>query len=153
MALTQYQYSVLSEMGIPVWTPRQSNNTEAITDTESVSSDNLQSQSLQIPVDVELLIVVETTQLDTVERRLLSSILKAVSLDTSRELLIEPPDLGLIHQDDIQSKTIITMTQAEHSLADDIECVQLPSLAAMLSQPSLKAVAWQRLKHYRNAFN
>jgi len=89
MALTQYQYSVLSEMGIPVWTSRQSNNTEIIKANESLSSDNLQSQSLQIPDDVELLIVVETTQLDTVERRLLSSILKAVSLDTRQQLMIE----------------------------------------------------------------
>jgi DNA polymerase III psi subunit len=153
MALTQYQYSVLSEMGIPVWTPRQSNNTEIIKANESLSSDNLQSQSLQIPDDVELLIVVETTQLDAVERRLLSSILKAVSLDTRQQLMIESSDLGLMHQDNFHSKTIITMTQTEHSLSDDIECVQLPSLAAMQSQPSLKAVAWQRLKHYRTAFN
>lgn len=153
MALTQYQYSVLSEMGIPVWTPRQSNNTETIKANESLSSDNLQSQSLQIPVDVELLIVVETTQLDTVERRLLSSILKAVSLDNRRQFLIESQNLRQVSEDDLHSKTIITMTEAQYSLPEGIECVQLPSLAAMVNQTSLKAVAWQRLKHYRYAFN
>ncbi|SFK36585.1 DNA polymerase III subunit psi [Methylophaga sulfidovorans] len=153
MALSEYQYSVLSEMGIPVWTQRQSKTTEIITATESQPLDNLQSNTLQIPNDVQLLIIVETTQLATVEQRLLSSILKAVSLDNRRQFLIESQDLRQVSEDDFHSKTIITMTEAEYSLPEGIECVQLPSLAAMVKQTSLKAIAWQQLKRYRHAFN
>lgn len=153
MSLSEYQYSVLSEMGIPIWTIRQSKNTEVIEPTNSQSLDDLQTDVLQIPDEVQLVIVVESIELSTIERRLLTSILKSVGLDSSSQYLLDVSAIDCIAHDVIHSKLVLILTEQEPSLSEHIQCVQLPSLATMIRQPTLKAVAWQQLKSQNYALS
>lgn len=153
MALTEYQYSVFTEMGIPVWTKRQSKSTQDIASTETIPADTLQTQEQKIPDDVQVVLVVEATALNAVERRLLTSILKSVGLDNRRQYIIASSEVVRLSPDELNSKIILTMMKSEQRLPEGIDAVQLPSLEAMIRQPSLKAVAWQQLKTHGNALN
>ncbi len=151
MAVSDYQYSVLSEIGIPVWVRRETTETSSDRTDEVTVTDNIQPLTLNIPDETRLIIVVENKSIDAVEQRLLMSILKAIKLDKTPQHIIETVDLSLIGTVDMSDKKMIIMTETDISFSEEINYIQIPSLSAMARQAHLKSVAWQVLKPTLNS--
>ncbi len=159
MPFSQQHFSMLSEMGIPMWVERS--RVETVTEPESVDDAEVSSKVQALP-DTRWLICVETSQLTSAEEHLLNAICKACHIPSNDRALITKPQINELPAISHQSRRVLCLSPTLWStiqgafasveeaiiIDDGMHIIASPSLSQMLSDTRLKAKLWSRLKDY-----
>lgn len=159
MPFSQQHFSMLNEMGIPMWVERS--RVEAVRALEPGDGAEVSSQVQALP-DTRWLICVETDQLTSAEQHLLKAICKACQIPTNDWALISRPQISELPTINHQSRRVLCLSPTLWStiqgafasveeaiiIDNEMHLIASPSLSQMLSETRLKATLWSRLKSY-----
>lgn len=146
MALTQRQYDVLAEMGIPVWERRYPQaplepQASQLADNEAVKK----GENEQIVLNGRCIVVVPELPLTGSEHSLLVAMLATIALPIEQIDLMDEATFQRLSKKLLQSRTVWAIGAAVD--AGNVNC---DSLKALLDEPQRKAMAWQALKQLAN---
>ncbi|KKL51825.1 hypothetical protein LCGC14_2291640 [marine sediment metagenome] len=149
MALSDYQYSILSEMGLPIWRRR-----DVVSKSRPVVTElSLNNSTLKIFSTNVRLICITDTALDSVsQQRLFSAICKSVSLSIDDVTLMTLSELTEYDWKTATDKVTIAMLAelgGSLNLHSNVTPIQLPSFTNMETNPALKAKVWTVLKNLK----
>jgi DNA polymerase III psi subunit len=159
MQLSQYQRSVLDEMGITVWGLRTATKNKAET------AEKIEPASAQQKLDVSASIwfVLASGDINAPEQRLLNSMTKAIGLDRNNVAMLNQEQLMSVPDTTCSGKRILIFGTTDRVVLDqanpeivrqenDSCWIATYSLSELMHEPNLKAAAWQALKLLKTTY-
>lgn len=165
MQLSNSQQRILADMGIQLWALRRSepeNPQQGAAETPV----EIEQSDINVAAPVKLIVVTQAQAMSEAAQRLFNAMLKAASLTHDQVLSVTSREFEQINTASMANKSVLL-------LGSDITAERMPdlspdnpetvsqyqaqflacfSLEEMLQQPSLKAAAWQALKHLSPVF-
>lgn len=145
MALSQRQYDVLAEMGIPVWERRHTpEQTETHVSQPTIDKAPKLEGNEEIVLRGRCVVVVPELPLTDSEHKLLTAMLRTISLPVEQIDLLDEKTFQQLGSEGLVNKAVWPVgTEQQGSLHCD-------SLKILLAEPQRKASAWQALKQLAN---
>lgn len=145
MELTTEQFSVLSQMGIPVWELRVNNN--EVVETVTTPADTY----AEIDLSASYWLVLPQSDLTHEEQRLLTAMLKAIDLQMTEVAILNKEQVSVMPPSLVTNKRVLFLGLEiiNEFGGDKAEMIATYTLKQLLADSSLKAHVWQALKRFR----
>jgi DNA polymerase III psi subunit len=165
MQLSNSQQRILADMGIQLWALRRSEPENPQQGAAETPVETEQA-AINVAAPVKLIVVTQAQAMSEAAQRLFNAMLKAASLTQDQVLSLTSREFEQINTASMANKSVLLLgSEITAELMPDLspdnpETVSQYqaqfsacfSLEEMLQQPSLKAAAWQALKHLSPVF-
>ncbi len=165
MQLSNSQKRILADMGIQLWALRRS-EPEIPQQRSAETPIETEQAAINVAAPVKLIVVTQAQVMSEAAQRLFNAMLKAASLTHDQVLSVTSREFEQINTASMANKSVLLlgrditaelMPDLSPDIPETVSQYQAQfsacfSLEEMLQQPSLKAAAWQALKHLSPVF-
>lgn len=165
MQLSNSQQRILADMGIQLWALRRSES-ESPQQGAAETPVETEQAAINVAAPVKLIVVTQAQAMSEAAQRLFNAMLKAASLTHDQVLSVTSREFEQINTASMANKSVLLLgrditAELMPDLSPDnpetvsqyqAQVLACFSLEEMLHQPSLKAAAWQALKHLSPVF-